>query len=155
MLIASVSAVGLASAPAAAQEAHLTFKPAAAPSAPAVDPALPSRATVLEVQHLFATLGYPLGSKALGGFGPRTKGALSYFQHKYGLPVTGLPDPKTLALMRSVAASLRSTGSSATQSPPEDLVERLFGDHLPLLALAVALAALLALLAFNARERAT
>jgi peptidoglycan hydrolase-like protein with peptidoglycan-binding domain len=137
---------------AGAESGKLILKPA--PGSPAVSttPKTPSRATVLEVQHLFTKLGYPLGSKALGGFGPRTKGALSYFQHKYGLPVTGLPDPKTLALMRSVAASL-SGPSGHPQAPPKDLVDRIFGDHLPLLALAVALAAVLALLALNTRQR--
>ena len=141
--------------PAFAEEGRLSFKPAAPTTTPAQAPTVPTRATVLEVQHLFKVLGYPLGKKALGGFGPRTKGALSYFQRKYGLPITGLPDPKTVALMRSIAASLSDAGASGSQAQaqPKDLVERIFGDHLPLLALAVGLAALLALLALNSRQR--
>jgi len=133
---------------AAAEPGKLTFKPVTETATPAA----PSKATVLEVQHLFVKLGYPLGPKALGGFGPRTKGALSYFQRKYGLPVTGLPDARTLARMRIVAASL-SGPSARPQAPPKDLVDRIFGEHLPLLALAVALAAVLALLALNTRQR--
>lgn len=145
--------LALLAAPANAESGKLVLKPA--PESPAVRtaPRAPSRATVLEVQHLFTKLGYPLGSKALGGFGPRTKGALSYFQRKYGLPVTGLPDPRTLTLMRSVAASLSGPSGHGAQPPPKDLVDRIFGDHLPLLALAVALAAILALLALNTRQR--
>ena len=113
---------------------------------------------MLEVQHLFQQLGYPLGAKALGGFGPRTKGAIRFFQHKYGLPVTGLPDPKTVLLMRTIAASLRGETSgghpaAASKPAPHDLVEELFGDRLPLLALAVGLAALLAGLALSSRQR--
>ncbi len=116
----------------------------------------PSRATVVEAQRLFGQLGYPLGSKPLGGFGPRTKGALRYFQHKYGLPVTGLPDPRTLLLMRTVAASLRGPAAPAATraSQPHDAVEGVLGGNVPILAIAVVLAAILGLLAVTARERA-
>lgn len=170
-LLAGAAGTALTAAPASAETGRLGFKPApaetpaqvksptpsrsaaAGTSAASASPATPSKATVLEVQRLFIKLGYPLGPKALGGFGPRTKGALSYFQRKYGLPVTGLADPRTIALMRKVAASLSAGTAGGSQAPPKDLVERVFGDHLPLLGLAVGLAALLALLALSARQR--
>lgn len=131
---------------------------AAAPGAgtsAASSAATPPRWEVLEVQRLFRVLGYPLGDLPLGGFGPRTQGALRYFQHKYGLPVTGLPDPRTLGLMRSVAATLRGPGGhgGAASAAPHDLVEDVLGQGVPILALAVACAALLGLLAISARER--
>jgi peptidoglycan hydrolase-like protein with peptidoglycan-binding domain len=115
----------------------------------------PSRATVIEAQRLFEQLGYPLGPMALGGFGPRTRGALRYFQHKYGLPVTGLPDPHTLLVMGTVAASLKgpSASSAAHASPPHDAVEGVLGGDVPILAIAVCLAALLGVLALTARHR--
>jgi hypothetical protein len=151
--LAALCLVVVTSASASAETGKLTFKPVAPSPAHQETPSAPSRATVLEVQHLFVKLGYPLGAKAFGGFGPRTKGAISYFQRKYKLPVTGLPDKRTLALMRTVAASLSGPGAHAQQTPPKDLVDRVFGDRLPLLALAVALAAVLGLLALNARQR--
>jgi peptidoglycan hydrolase-like protein with peptidoglycan-binding domain len=150
---ATALSLALPAAPAHAESGKLILKPAPRRPAASATPKAPSKTTVLEVQHLFTKLGYPLGSKALGGFGPRTKGALSYFQRKYGLPITGLPDPKTVALMRRVAASLSGASGHGAQAPPKDLVDRIFGDHLPLLALAVALAAILALLALNTRQR--
>ncbi len=117
--------------------------------------ATPSRATVVEAQRLFGQLGYPLGSRPLGGFGPRTKGALRYFQRKYGLAVTGLPDARTLLLMRTVAASLRGASPSSVThaSQPHDAVEGILGGDVPILAIAVCLAALLAVLALTSRER--
>jgi len=113
-----------------------------------------SRATVLEVQRLFRVLGYPLGSKAPGGLGVRTRGAISYFQHKYGLPVTGYPDARTIAVMRTVAAALRSSTSLAETSP-HDLVERTLGDHTPIFPIAAALTILLAALALTPRLRSS
>jgi peptidoglycan hydrolase-like protein with peptidoglycan-binding domain len=130
--------------------------PAALASTPPTTSAgVPSRATVIEAQRLFGQLGYPLGSRPPGGFGPRTKGALRYFQHKYGLPVTGLPDGRTLLLMRTVAASLRGPAASsvAHSSQPHDAVEGILGGDLPILAIAVCLAALLGVLALTSRER--
>jgi peptidoglycan hydrolase-like protein with peptidoglycan-binding domain len=121
-----------------------------APAMGAVARPAPSRATVLQVQRLFRQLGYPLGSLPLGGFGVRTRGAISYFQHKYGLPVTGYPDTRTLAAMRGVAASLHGA-SSAPPAPPHDAIERTLGNGLPVLTIAVALAAVLALLALSSR----
>ncbi len=115
-------------------------------------PHRPPRATVLEVQHLFQDLGYPLGNRPLGGFGVRTKGALSYFQHKYGLPVTGYPNARTIAKMQAVVASLRGS-AGVREPPPHDLVERVFGNHLPILGIAIALAVVLALLALSTRKR--
>ncbi len=104
------------------------------------------------MQRLFHELGYPLGTKPLGGLGVRTRGALYYFQRKYGLPVTGYPDARTIAEMQSVAASLRGS-SAVAQAPPHDLVERVLGDDLPILTIAIALAAVLCLLALSARDR--
>jgi hypothetical protein len=112
----------------------------------------PTRATVLEVQHLFQDLGYPLGDKPLGGLGVRTRGALSYFQRKYGLPVTGYPNARTIAKMQAVAASLRSK-PGLREPPPHDLVERVLGNKLPILAIAIAIAVAIALLALSARDR--
>jgi peptidoglycan hydrolase-like protein with peptidoglycan-binding domain len=130
--------------------------PTATASPPSGAPA-PSRATVIEVQRLFGQLGYPLGSLPLGGLGPRTKGALRYFQRKYGLPVTGLADLHTILLMRTVAASLHGPAPGGSSRAPEahDTVEAVLGNHVPILAIAVGLAALLALLALSARERPT
>jgi peptidoglycan hydrolase-like protein with peptidoglycan-binding domain len=105
-----------------------------------------SRAQVLRVQHLFEVLGYPLGHKRLGGFGVRTRGAVSYFQHKYGLPVTGYPDPRTLVEMRAVAASLTAHPRSAPTSARRDLVGRVLGG-VPILPLGILCALGLALLA--------
>jgi peptidoglycan hydrolase-like protein with peptidoglycan-binding domain len=153
LLAVGLCACMFAAAPALAQS------PEASGAAVARSAPMPTRAKVLEVQHLFRRLGYPLGGKALGGLGPRTKGALSYFQRKYGLPVTGRPDARTLRLMRTVAASLNGgaagagSASAAAKAQPSDLVEELLGEHLPLLGVAVGLAALLALLALSARER--
>jgi peptidoglycan hydrolase-like protein with peptidoglycan-binding domain len=151
--IASLAVVMLCSLPAAAPASALASgTPTPQHSAHHAPP--PTRAQVVEVQRLFEVLGYPLGSKTLGGLGPRTRGALRYFQHKYGLPVTGLPDTRTVFLMRSVAASLRSAPASTSPSAtPHDSVEGLIGRHLPILLIAVGLAALLALLALSGRER--
>ncbi len=145
-LIALVCALGAAGA---VPTAHAT------PS-PALRATTPSRATVIEAQRLFGQLGYPLGSRPLGGFGPRTKGALRYFQRKYGLHVTGFPDPGTLLLMRTVAASLRGPAAppATHASPPHDAVEGVLGGNVPILVIAVVLAALLGVLAVTARERA-
>ena len=103
---------------------------------------------MLRTQHLLIGLGYPLGSGPLGGFGPRTRGAIEYFQRKYHLPVTGLPDPWTLAAMRGVLASLRGV-SSTPQPQPSDLVEPAIGGGVPVLTIAVVLALVLALLALS------
>jgi peptidoglycan hydrolase-like protein with peptidoglycan-binding domain len=121
-------------------------------SAPAAVPQSAPRATVLEVQHLLGELGYPLGKLPLGGLGVRTKGAISYFQRKYALPVTGYPDPMTIVAMRSVAASLRAAPAT-DQAPPHDLVERTLGEGAPILTIAIVLAGVLALLALSTRRR--
>jgi peptidoglycan hydrolase-like protein with peptidoglycan-binding domain len=105
-----------------------------------------SRTQVLRVQHLFEVLGYPLGHKALGGFGVRTRGAVSYFQRKYGLPVTGYPDARTLAKMRAVAAALTARPRSESTAEPRDLVDRVLGGA-PILPLGILCAVALALLA--------
>ncbi len=114
--------------------------------------ATPARATVVEAQRLLGELGYPIGDLPRGGLGVRTRGAISYFQRKYGLPVDGLPDPWTLAAMRGVVASLRGVAAPA-QSQPHDLVERTIGDGVPVLTVAVALAVVLALLALLGPRR--
>jgi Putative peptidoglycan binding domain len=126
--------------------AALLACPCATASA-AARPGQPSRAVVVEAQHLFRELGYPLGNYTAGTLGVSTRGALSYFQRKYGLAVTEEPDARTLADMRSVAAGLRGP------SQPHDVVERVLGNHLPLLAIAVALACVLAVLAVGTRKR--
>ena len=112
----------------------------------------PAHAKVVEAQRLLGELGYPIGNLPLGGLGVRTRGAISYFQRKYGLPVTGLPDPWTIAAMRGVVASLRGVTGPA-QSQPRDLVERTVGDGIPILTVAVALAVVLALLAVSSHRR--
>lgn len=111
----------------------------------------PSRATIIEAQRLFYELGYPLGTAAPGGLGVRTRGALSYFQRKYGLPITGHPDARTIAKMRAVAVSLRGR-SAVAQAPPRDLVERILGDGVPIFAIGIALAIVLALLALSTQR---
>ncbi|MGO9488989.1 MAG: peptidoglycan-binding domain-containing protein [Solirubrobacteraceae bacterium] len=130
-----------------------------------------SRPTVLLAQRLFRQLGYPLGSDRPGELGVATRGALQYFQRKYGLAATGYPDAGTLSMMASVEASLRAPsygspapaapvsavtppagrGADAAQAQPRDLVERVLGTRLPLLAVALALAGLLSLLALSGR----
>jgi peptidoglycan hydrolase-like protein with peptidoglycan-binding domain len=111
----------------------------------------PSRAKVVEVQRLLHELGYPLGKERTGHLGVRTRGALTYFQRKYRLPITGYPSVATLARMRAVAASLRPR-PRAPQAAPRDLVERFLGSDAPILTVGVALAVLLALLALSARR---
>lgn len=139
-------AMGAASLPEAGGTAASGQSPApAAADAP--------RATVLEAQSLFHELGYPVGGDRRGELGVRTRGALSYFQHKYGLPVTGYPDARTLAEMQAVAASLRGSPNVAG-STPHDAVEGVLGANPPVLVIAVALAAIVALLALSARRRA-
>jgi hypothetical protein len=101
---------------------------------------------VLEAQRLFRVLGYPLRGEQPGIYGVSTRGAVSYFQRKYGLPVSGELDTATLAAMRRAAAALR-----ATVSQPRDLVQRTFGEHVPLFAIALAMALLLAGLALRDR----
>jgi hypothetical protein len=110
----------------------------------------PAPATVLAVQRLFHVLGYPLGRERGGRLGVRTRGALSYFQRKYGLPITGYPDGRTVMKMRAVAASL--TAAPASERPlSRDLIDRLLGG-VPLMALGLACALGLALLALAARR---
>lgn len=116
----------------------------------------PSRATVLQAQQLFHELGYPLGSEAHGRYGVRTRGALSYFQRKYRLPVSGYPNARTLHKMREVAAKLRGGGAQPRdlrEPQPRDLVERVLPNGLPLLGIAAALALVLAALALSARRK--
>ncbi|MGH2854326.1 MAG: glycosyltransferase [Solirubrobacteraceae bacterium] len=111
----------------------------------------PPRATVQSVQRLFHVLGYPLGRERAGAFGVRTRGALSYFQRKYRLPVTGYPDARTVAEMQAVAASLSAAPASG-RPPPRDAIDRLLGGA-PILALGLACALGLALLALATRGR--
>ncbi len=105
------------------------------------------------VQRLFGVLGYPLGHMPLGGLGVRTRGALSYFQRKYHLPVTGYPDARTIARMRAVAASLSARPTRAPESARRDLVDRLLPD-VPILPLGIALALALAVLALAVDRKA-
>lgn len=115
------------------------------------DLARPPLARVLIVQRLFHELGYPLGRERSGTFGVRTRGALSYFQRKYGLPVTGYPDVGTVAQMQAVAASLRAV--PARGAPRErDLIQKLLGGA-PIVGLALGCAFGLALLALAGRRR--
>ncbi len=107
---------------------------------------------MLEARHLLNVLGYPLGEPAARGLGVRTRGAISYFQRKYALRVTGYPDRTTLASMRRVAASLRPA-HARQQAPPRDLVERTLGEGTPILTIALALALVLGLLALSAGRR--
>jgi hypothetical protein len=103
------------------------------------------------VQRLLHELGYPLGKEHIGHLGVRTRGALTYFQRKYRLPITGYPSAATLARMRAVAVSLRPR-PRAPQAAPRDLVERFLGSDAPILTVGVVLAVLLALLALSARR---
>ena len=127
---------------------------------------------MLQAQRLFRLLGYPLGGDRPGELGVGTKGALEYFQRKYGLSVSGYPNKPTLVLMSAVEASLRTGtdsapapsalvpavaaplrgGPSSPRDQPRDLIERLLGDDLPYLTIAIGLAALLALLALSTRR---
>jgi hypothetical protein len=143
----ALGVAGVCAAPGAPPAAAATTSAAAS----AEQPRTPPRATVVKVQLLFGVLGYPLGGEPSGRFGARTRGALSYFQRKYGLPVTGYPDARTVLAMESVASSLR--GAAAAQAPPHDIVERTVGNGVPILPIAIALACLLALVALIAQRR--
>ncbi|HEX4466837.1 MAG TPA: peptidoglycan-binding domain-containing protein [Solirubrobacteraceae bacterium] len=113
-----------------------------------------SKATVVEVQALFGELGYPIADEHAGVLDSGTKGALSYFQHKYNLPETGQPDAPTLIMMKAVAAQLKGEKHhSAPYKAPQDLVERTLGKNPPVLQFAIALTGLLALLAFASGRR--
>jgi peptidoglycan hydrolase-like protein with peptidoglycan-binding domain len=105
---------------------------------------------VVTVQRLFHVLGYPLGHERAGRLGVRTKGALSYFQHKYGLPVTGYPDARTVAEMQAVAASLAAAPAGARAQ--RDLIDRLLGG-VPIVPLGLACALGLSLLALTVRRQ--
>ena len=118
----------------------------------------PIPATVEEVEVLFGQLGYPLKPHRPGVLDVSTRGALSYFQRKYKLPVTGYPDAATITLMKAVATSLRSTTTTSDragprEAPPRDIVERILGTNPPVLPVAVALAAALAVLALGVASR--
>jgi hypothetical protein len=113
-------------------------------------PQLPAR-QIAAVQRLFDVLGYPLGHERRGLLGVRTRGAISYFQHKYGLPVSGRPDPRTIAAMRAVAASLRPPRPAAG-GRAHDLLERLL-PGVPVLGLGIGCALTLALLALAAGRK--
>jgi len=139
--MAALAAVALALGPCSAALAVPAIMPPRAGK--------PSPPTVLEVQRLFRVLGYPLGHERGGSFGVRTRGALSYFQRKYGLPITGYPDARTVAEMRAVATSLRAD-PARDRPPPRDLVDRVLGG-VPILGLGLACALGLALLALVAR----
>jgi peptidoglycan hydrolase-like protein with peptidoglycan-binding domain len=109
---------------------------------------------VLEVQGLIHELDYPL---TRGRYGTRTRGAIAYFQRKYGLPVSGYPNVRTIARMRMVVSSLRGPGAAGgsgagAQRPARDLVEGLVGN-LPVTAIALALALLMCALAPSAWRR--
>ena len=108
------------------------------------------RETVVTVQRLFHVLGYPLGRERTGTLGVHTKGALSYFQRKYRLPVTGYPNERTVAEMQAVAASL--TAAPAGARAQRDLVDKLLGG-VPIVPLGLACALGLSLLALTARRR--
>jgi hypothetical protein len=132
---------------------------------------LAPKRTVRLAQRLFRTLGYPLGRDRPGELGVGTKGALRFFQQKYGLRVSGYPTAQTLARMAAVEASLHAASGAAPaavalapalavptrrgpyskQAPPRDLIEGLPGGDLPLLGIAIVLASLLAVLALSAR----
>jgi peptidoglycan hydrolase-like protein with peptidoglycan-binding domain len=114
-----------------------------------------SSATVREAQQLFRVLGYPVRRERPGVLGTDTRGALSYFQRKYRLPVNGKPTAATLAKMRAVASALRASGRPSASAQPHDLVEDVLGNGVPILAIAVALAAILGALALSARAADT
>jgi hypothetical protein len=124
---------------------------------------------VLLVQHLFRALRYPLGRDRPGELGVGTKGALEYFQRKYGLNPDGYPNAATLALMAAVQSSQHASRrpspielvptviapgarvGSPSLARPKDLVVRLLGPHVPFLAVGLVSAVVLALLALAAR----
>jgi hypothetical protein len=118
----------------------------------------PSPATVEQVESLFGQLGYPLKPHRPGVLDVSTSGAISYFQRKYKLPVTGYPDAATITLMKAVATSLRSTATTSDragprEAPPQDIVERILGANPPVLPVVVGLAGALALLALSVSSR--
>lgn len=87
-------------------------KPAAqAPSAPPASTSLAlTRELAIKVQTRLNELGFPVGVPD-GGFGPRSKAALSKFQASKGLPATGVVSAETLAAL-GVSAPAQNTGST-------------------------------------------
>ncbi|HEV3046457.1 MAG TPA: peptidoglycan-binding domain-containing protein [Solirubrobacteraceae bacterium] len=149
--LAALVVLVLALAPAGIASARLAE--GVSPRTTAAQAAAVARLAVREAQLLFRQLGYPLGRERAGVLGTDTRGALSYFQRKYGLRIDGRPTAATLAKMRAVAASLRGAGAGATGAPPHDLVEDALGDGVPILGIAIGLALIVCALALSARER--
>lgn len=72
---------------------------------------------VYAVQGMLKSLGYYAG-EIDGVYGPLLKQGVSYFQRRYGLPVTGNVDGKTLQSILWAYAELK-IGPARTPAPPE------------------------------------
>jgi len=88
---------------------HLGIEDTSASAGSSQRGAEPSSATIREVQRQLASRGYSPG-KADGKLGRSTRSALTEFQRKENLPVTGRPDSATLSALgvkTGVAAARR------------------------------------------------
>lgn len=54
------------------------------------------------IQMRLQNLGFYIGARADGIFGPKTAGGVRAFQRKYGLQVDGIPGPKTQAKLKEL-----------------------------------------------------
>jgi hypothetical protein len=59
-------------------------------------------AEIAGIQKRLQNLGYYIGEKADGIFGPKTASGVRVFQRQYGLVVDGIPGPKTQAKLKEV-----------------------------------------------------
>ncbi len=69
---------------------------------------------VRRVQRALRELGYGVG-RVDGRFGPRTRSAVGWFQHKHGLSVDGIAGPRTLERLRA-RQRVDSTTDTQTQA---------------------------------------
>ncbi|MBI4184047.1 MAG: peptidoglycan-binding protein [Proteobacteria bacterium] len=92
VLGAALAAPAIAQQQAAPPRAGGQMGPGPGPKAPAARPANP---TVKALQEALAKAGFTV--KADGLMGPETRAALRKYQEQHHLPVTGRPDPETLA----------------------------------------------------------
>ncbi|MGA2113246.1 MAG: ankyrin repeat domain-containing protein [Bryobacteraceae bacterium] len=70
---------------------------------------------IQEAQQHLLDLGYDAGTPD-GALGAKTVGALRKFQSQHGLPVTGILDQKTMALLVSAKPSSRANGTASSAS---------------------------------------
>jgi hypothetical protein len=95
----------------AALAVSLLAMPAAVAQPAPAKPAEPDRQKVQAAQTLLHILGLYDGTTN-GSFGPLTRKALTDYQQKLGLPLTGMPDDRTLYALHNPAAVKACTGAA-------------------------------------------